>query len=95
MPKPLNLHCWGLAKIPNCRLYRKQASLADGKLSWRHDQILTELATGLEEERRKICNTSRSTALHLIRFVRLGESSRGTPTGTIILISAADWAHKS
>lgn len=106
LPKPLNPHCWGLAENPDCRLYRKpaslehvlsscQASLADGTFSWRHDQILTELATGLEEERRKICNTSRSTAPHLIRFVRTGESSSGTPTGTRILISVADWGHKS
>lgn len=106
LPKPLNHHCWGLAENSDCRLYRKpaslehvlsscKASLADDKLSWRHKLILTELATGLEEKRRKICNTSRLTAPHLIRFVRAGNSSRGTPTGTGILTSTADWGHKS
>lgn len=102
LPTPVNLHHWGLAESPDCMLCRKlaslehvlsscQASLADGKFRWRHDQILAELATGLEEERRKTHNSTRTTAPRLIRFVRAGESSSGTSTGAGILTLATDW----
>jgi len=39
-----------------------QASLADGKVRWSHDQILAELTTGLEEERRKTPNSTKMTS---------------------------------
>lgn len=102
LPTPVNLHRWGLVESPNCTLCGKpaslehvlsscQASLADGKFRWRHDQILAELATGLEEERRKTHNITRTVAPHMIRFVRAGESSRATSTGSGILTSATDW----
>lgn len=102
LPTPVNLHRQGLVESPNCTLCGKpaslehvlsscQASLADGKFRWRHDQILADLATGLEEERRKTHNITRMIAPHMIRFVRAGESSRATSSGSGILTSATDW----
>lgn len=61
LPTPVNLHRWGLAENPGCMLCGKpasleqvlsscQASLADGKFRWRHDQILGHRSGGGEKE---------------------------------------------
>ncbi len=82
-PTPSNLHIWGMAESPSCTLCRKQAnlehvlsafqsSLADGKIGGRHDKILSQLADGVEQARKKFKQLP--DGHHFIQFVRTGES---------------------
>ena len=60
LPSPSNLCLWGLKEDPNCKLCGKPANLehvlsscrtalTEGRYTWRHNMVLKEVATGLEE----------------------------------------------
>lgn len=100
LPTPSNLHTWGLAESPNCKLCGKTANLehvlsscrlglADGKFRWRHDKILAQLADGVEQARKKVKKISNGP--NFIHFVRPGESIATGRKGRGILASANDW----
>ena len=100
LPTPSNLHTWGLAESPSCMLCGKpanlehvlsscQSSLADGKLRWRHDKILAQLADGVEQARKK--PKGLSTGPHFINFIRSGENAAAGQRSKGILASANDW----
>ena len=101
LPSPTNLHTWGLIDDPNCRLCKRPANLehvlstcsvalADGRYTWGHDQVLSEIATVLDQERRSKENQGLSSAIH---FIRSGEMPK-TPVRAIsgILRTEKDWA---
>lgn len=100
LPSPSNLCTWGLAESPNCVLCGKpsnlqhilsscQVALADGRYTWRHNEILREIAAAIDIERRRKRNPVKQQ--QFIHFVRSGAQSReaGIPTG--ILSTANDW----
>lgn len=100
LPTPSNLHIWGLAESPGCTLCGKPANLehvlsscrsnlADGKFRWRHDQVLTKLAEGLEQARRKQRKLFKGP--QYIKFLRAGETSVPQTTAKGILSTADDW----
>ncbi|XP_069114421.1 uncharacterized protein [Argopecten irradians] len=64
LPSPTNLFTWGIKDNAECVLCRKPANLAhvltscqvalsDGRYTWRHDQVLKEVAASLDRARRK------------------------------------------
>ncbi|XP_069366366.1 uncharacterized protein [Paralichthys olivaceus] len=55
LPSPANLHTWGLADTPECKLCQRRGTLehilsccpkalGEGRYRWRHDQVLRSLA---------------------------------------------------
>ncbi|XP_056314571.1 uncharacterized protein LOC130229674 [Danio aesculapii] len=100
LPTPSNLHIWGMVERPSCSLCGKQAnlehvlsacqsSLADGKFRWRHDKILSQLADGLEQARKKV--KQHSDGQCFIQFIRSGESIAAGRRRGGVLASAKDW----
>ncbi|KAK0139193.1 hypothetical protein N1851_024121 [Merluccius polli] len=80
LPTSSNLHTWGLAESPSCMRCGSQANLehvlylasvksADGKFRWQHDQILTQLAAGVEQARKKPKQLSKGP--RFIHFLRV------------------------
>ena len=55
------------------------------------DQILAEVAAGLEEERKKRSNNIKTKDPCFIRFVKPGGSSSRSSTSTGVLVTAANW----
>ncbi|KAJ8017190.1 hypothetical protein DPEC_G00015180 [Dallia pectoralis] len=64
LPTPTNLQRWRLTEDPSCALCKRPASLehilsscraglTEGRFRWRHDQVLAQLADGLEKERKR------------------------------------------
>ncbi len=62
LPSPTNLCTWGLTEDPACKLCQKPANLqhvlssckvalADGRYTWRHDQVLKVIAAKLDVAR--------------------------------------------
>ena len=100
LPTPSNLHTWGLVESPSCKLCGRianlehvlsscRSNLADGKFRWRHDQILTQLAEGVELARtraRKLSDGPR-----FIHFVKAGESAATGGRSKGVLATANDW----
>ncbi|KAK0147667.1 hypothetical protein N1851_012857 [Merluccius polli] len=75
---------WIKFLLPSCTLCGRPAnlehvlsscrsSLADGKFWWRHDQILTQLAAGVEQARKKPKQLSKGP--RFIHFLKAGECS--------------------
>lgn len=100
LPSPANLHTWGIAENPACKLCGRrgslehilsscQTSLAEGRYRWRHDQVLATLAEKLDEERKK----KRRKGSNSIQFVRPGQVASKGPKKEDrgILPSAEDW----
>ena len=106
LPSPLNLHIWGSAEEPKCKLCERigsldhilsacPTSLADGRYTWRHNQVLRAIAEGLEEARKKQKCTQGSGPC-FVPFVRSGEEGktrREKERG--ILPTASDWKMKA
>jgi len=101
LPSPTNLVSWKLNEDPACKLCGKpanlehilsscQVSLANGRYRWRHDQVLAEIAAGVESERMK---KRPGSCKNLIAFVRAGEGGRERerPESLGILGMAGDW----
>ena len=100
LPTPSNLHTWGLVESPSCKLCGKTAnlehvlsschsSLADGKFRWRHDQILAQLADGVEQASKKARQLSKGP--RFIHFVRAGGSPAAGGRSKGVLATASDW----
>ncbi|XP_061778568.1 uncharacterized protein LOC133569990 [Nerophis ophidion] len=100
LPTPSNLHTWGMVESPSCTLCGKIAnlehvlsschsSLADGKFRWRHDQILAQLAEGVEQARNRTRQLSNGP--RFIHFIRAGESAAAGGRNKGILATASDW----
>ena len=105
LPTPKNLNQW-MGEDPNCTLCHTPAnlrhilsgckvSLTQGRYTWRHNQVLRQLA-GVLEERRIAVNTQprqRSSAPSFTVFVRAGAQPRRTQNRqkTSSLDIAGDW----
>lgn len=68
-----------LKHVLSCR-----SNLIDGKFPWKHDQVLTKLAAGLEQAR-----TSRGS--QFMKFLRAGETVETQARARGILATANDW----
>ena len=71
-------------------------ALAQGRYKWRHDRVLRELSSCIEEKRKEI--NSKPWKNRTIKFVKSGEKSKETtnsppPTDSILKI-ARDWKMK-
>ncbi|XP_066271283.1 uncharacterized protein [Branchiostoma lanceolatum] len=86
LPSPTNLCRWGLREDPACKLCGKRGTMAhilsgcstaltQGRYRWRHDKVLTTIASILEVERKKKRHLE-SRRGPAIAFVREGEKSR-------------------
>ncbi|KAI8516257.1 hypothetical protein Bbelb_048380 [Branchiostoma belcheri] len=89
LPSPSNLYRWGLREDPACKLCGERGTmahilsscktaLAQGRYRWRHDKVLTVLASSLEEARKRKRQGGTKPG-STIAFVREGE--RRTITG--------------
>lgn len=101
LPSPTNLCVWGIAADANCKLCQKPANLkhvlsacsvalADGRYTWRHDQVLKVIAERVDIARRQ--ERKRNNRLEFIKFQKAGE--KGTERGGReqgILATATDW----
>ncbi|TWW71596.1 hypothetical protein D4764_16G0000930 [Takifugu flavidus] len=101
LPSPANLHAWGKSETPTCSLCSGRGSLehllsscpkslADGRYSWRHDQVLKAVAESIA--------LAISTSKHhhapkkAISFIKAGERPRAGPQITTgLLHTATDW----
>ena len=70
--------------LASCR-----SSLADGKSRWWHDQILTQLAAGVEQARKKLKQLSKGSCF--IHFHMAGESAAAETRSKGVLATASDW----
>jgi len=102
LPTPTNLTMWKLTEDPNCNLCGLPANLEhilsscrsalkDGRYTWRHDQVLREIAAALDLQRRK--KTKIEKGPKFINFIKGGttETSRNTRPSSGILGTANDW----
>ncbi|CAC5397103.1 unnamed protein product [Mytilus coruscus] len=88
LPTPTNLTMWKLIEDPSCKLCGKpenlehvlssrRTALKDGRYTWRHDQVLREIAAILDTQRRK--KTKLEKGPKFINFIKGGgKSSRNT-----------------
>lgn len=105
LPSPQNLKQW-YGEDPTCSLCQEHASLrhilsgcttslTQGRYTWRHNQVLRELASVLEQKRTTINNLPQTSArqVNFINFVPAGQQQehRITPKEAGILQSARDW----
>lgn len=67
-------------------------SLTNRRLRWRHDQVLAQLADGLENERKR--NRTNNKAPLFSGFFRPGEKTGKQDRGEGILAMANDWKMK-
>ncbi|CAC5385085.1 unnamed protein product [Mytilus coruscus] len=81
LPTPTNLTMWKLIEDPSCKLCSKPANLEhilsscrtalkDGRYTWRHDQVLREIAAVLDKQRRK--KTKIEKGPKFINFIKGG-----------------------
>ncbi|CAC5417465.1 unnamed protein product [Mytilus coruscus] len=102
LPTPTNLTMWKLIEDPSCKFCGKPANLEhvlsscrtalkDGRYTWRHDQVLREIAAVLDTHRRK--KTKIEKGPKFINFIKGGgESSRNTYSkASGIIATANDW----
>ena len=108
LPTPTNLCTRKLSEDPSCKLCGRRAtlehvlsacskSLANGRYTWRHNQVLEALAAGIDRARKK-CGTSSGTGSgvrpQFISFVRGTEAVRGNQRKTLavgLLATSNDW----
>ena len=105
LPSPQNLKVW-YGEDPACPLCQTPAtlrhilsgcptSLAQGRYTWRHNQVLRELASTFEQRRTTInaLPQTSSKKVHVTPFVPAGQPQGHHPTSkdTSILQSARDW----
>ncbi|XP_069107365.1 uncharacterized protein [Argopecten irradians] len=100
LPSPTNLFTWGIKDNAECVLCRKPANLAhvltscqvalsDGRYTWRHDQVLKEVAASLDRARRKKRTISKGPKF--VTFVKSGTRATGNVEAGGILATARDW----
>jgi hypothetical protein len=106
LPTPVNLHQW-YGEDPDCALCSMPAnlrhiltgcktSLTQGRYTWRHNQVLKNLASALEDKRAATNSLPPTAASHSLRtnFVREGAKppkSGSTPLERDQLRLARDW----
>ncbi|KAJ8352978.1 hypothetical protein AAFF_G00124830, partial [Aldrovandia affinis] len=107
LPSPRNLHQW-LGTEQSCDLCGTinaslqhilsgcKTALTQGRLTWRHDQVLRKLAEVLEKCRQEANSQRPSGSQQRIHFLRQGEpaqhSSKRPPSN--LLTSGAEWKMK-
>ncbi|XP_069114340.1 uncharacterized protein [Argopecten irradians] len=75
LPTPANLHRWDLAETPDCPLCVQRGTLqhiltschvalAQGRYTWRHNEVLRELADILEKERKNTGPINQGPFIH-------------------------------
>ncbi len=105
LPSPENLKLW-YGEDPACSLCHAPASLkhilsgcttslTQGRYTWRHNQVLRELTSILEQRRITTNNLPQTSArrVHFLRFVPAGQPQEHQTTSkdTSILQCARDW----
>lgn len=102
LPTPSNLNTWGLSDSPACKLCGQRGNLshilsackkalAQGRYTWRHNQVLAPLAHVLEVERKKKKTRPRKVVKY-IGFIKEGGKSNVSATENRgILATANDW----
>ncbi|KAM9717486.1 uncharacterized protein ACNS7B_021136 [Menidia menidia] len=89
-----------MVESPSCKLCGRTAnlehvlsschsSLADGKFRWRHDQILAQLADGIDQARTRARQLSKGP--RFIHFTRAGENGAAGGRSKGVLATANDW----
>ena len=107
LPTPANKNLWFRTDQYTCHLCGEagtlnhilagcKIALAQGRYKWRHDRVLRELSSCIEEKRKEI--NSKPWKNRTIKFVKSGEKSKETtnsppPTDSILKI-ARDWKMK-
>ena len=100
LPTPSNLHLWGKREEADCPLCGRRGNLehilsscktalSQGRYRWRHDQVLRELATGIEEAKQEIKVTGTAKFIRFVKESSLSSSKRDNSHG--LLPSAGDW----
>lgn len=102
LPTPTNLTTWKLNEDPSCKLCGNPANLEhvlsscrtalkDGRFTWRHDQVLREIAAALDIQRRK--KTTIEKGPKFINFIKGGRktSRNANSKASGILATANDW----
>ncbi|XP_069118938.1 uncharacterized protein [Argopecten irradians] len=100
LPSPTNLFTRCLKENAACTLCGRPANLAhvlasytvalaDGRYTWRHDQILKEIAASLDSARKK--KRALTKGPKFINLVKAGAKGRSSVEGGWILATAADW----
>ncbi|XP_028316518.1 uncharacterized protein LOC114471795 isoform X5 [Gouania willdenowi] len=101
LPSLANLHTWGLADTPECKLCQRRGTLehilsccpkalGEGRYRWHHDQVLKSLADS-------ICvaiqySKSQVTPKQSITFIRAGQKANQQPSSAGgLLTTARDW----
>jgi len=103
LPSPTNLYRWKLRDDPACKLCGERGTMAhilssckvalsQGRYRWRHDKVLSTLASILEVERRKKRQVE-TRHMPAIAFLKEGEKSRpaAARVATSILQKASSW----
>ena len=92
---------WKLSEDPSCKLCDQPANLEhvlsscrtalkDGRYTWRHDQVLREIAAALDLQRRRKKKIEKGPKF--INFVKGGtETTKSNSTVSGILSTANDW----
>ena len=99
LPTPSNLCLWNLTETPNCKLCDKPANLfhilsycptalTDGRYTWRHNQVLAQIAHHLALAIKR-SKPSKKQKTVFINFIKEGQSNRTTETGLLALTD--DW----
>lgn len=101
LPSPANLHTWGLADTPECKLCLRRGTLehilsccpkalGEGRYRWRHDQVLKSLADSICTA---ILNSKTQAApKQSITFIRAGQKANHQPNSQGgLLATARDW----
>ncbi|XP_026079824.1 uncharacterized protein LOC113057031 [Carassius auratus] len=102
LPSPANLHTWGLADTPECKLCKKRGTLehilsscsralGEGRYRWRHDQVLKALADSIYTAIQ--LSKTQVAPKQTITFIRAGQKEQfHRPSSTVGLLSTArDW----
>ncbi|KAL5005358.1 hypothetical protein ScPMuIL_018814, partial [Solemya velum] len=102
LPTPTNLTTWKLNEDPSCKLCGNPANLEhvllscrtalkDGRFTWRHDQVLREIAAALDIQRKK--KTTIEKGPKFINFIKGGRktSRNANSKASGILATANDW----
>ncbi len=92
----------GLTEDPSCAQCKRpanlehilsscRAGLTEGRFRWRHDQVLAQLADGLEKERKRKRTKVQDKGPRFIGFLRPGEKAGKEDRCSGILGTAEDW----
>ncbi|XP_061896833.1 uncharacterized protein LOC133645919 [Entelurus aequoreus] len=101
LPCPANLHIWGLADTPECKLCQRRGTLehilsccpkalGEGRYRWRHDQVLKALADSICAAIQN--SKSQAAPKQSITFIRAGQKASRQPNFSGgLLATARDW----